>query len=577
MLVLISALAFGQDAPPVDAPPPAVEAIPEAAPAPTPAPPPAETAVPAPAPTVAQAPDAVEADAATGGLAQPGGQDIEYRDGQVQGANRLRVGGQVETQWHEFDNLDFRALDESSDQAILDSDDRGSLAFSGAALDLAYDVDPHTTVAVSTSFRGMWGNDQIGQVSAFNSWLYFNNLYVNAHTTKGGPSLTVGRQYYEIGGLAGTADYVLADVVDWVRADIPLAGVGTLILVPVNMVAISADDSGPDFANYIGQSDDPVFNLRGDRATRRHGAVLQADRLSSTVDLRGYVFYTDVGARGTGADISYDGELGNFADNDWILNAGVRGMARVLDGKLQPYAHFDFSTGRDRKELVAQDVDHYGFAWGGGLAYRGQTVEDDAKPNDKRGLDAQLTYFDCLGPAYAENGLQYSHGYTSMKARQVGGLIMNRYLGWHPTAYLGTDGVADSPNETDRKAGTRVLNAGVDVGLPGPVSVGLGWWMAQDTGVTYLSESALATLTPPYGYSRAEFAAELRHGQTLGQEIDATVAGHLTSVLDLLAVGGVLLPGAFYQTEIERVAGSALGATDPRMAWGVSGGTRVRF
>ncbi len=135
----------------------------------------------------------------------------------------------IETQWHEYDNLDFRALDESSDQAILDSDDRGRLAFTGAALDVRHQVDDHTEVAVSTSFRGLWGNDQIGTTTPFGGWIYFNNLYLRAFTADDGPSLTIGREYFEIGGLAGTPDYILADVLDYVRGDLPLPGFGRII------------------------------------------------------------------------------------------------------------------------------------------------------------------------------------------------------------------------------------------------------------------------------------------------------------------------------------------------------------
>jgi hypothetical protein len=504
---------------------------------------------------------------------QPGGQDLEYRTGQVREDDaRTRVGGLVETQWHEYDNLDFRPIDESSDQAILDSDDRGHLAFTGAAVDVVHEVDDHTEVAVSASLRGLWGNDQVGTTSPFGGWMYFNNLYLRAHTADDGPSLTIGRQYFEIGGLGGTPDYVLADVLDFVRADVPVGGFGRFVLIPANVVAASGDDAGPDFLSYVGQSSDPIFNLRGARVTFRTGAVIAADELPIPVDVTGYGFFTKVGARGTGADISYGGELGNFSDEDWVLNAGIRGQAEF--GIVRPYAHFDLSMGADRKELVASDADTTGYAWGAGIALRGQETDDDG---DRAGFDAQATYFDCLGPAYAENGLLYSHGYVGMKGRQVGGLIMNRYLGWHPTAYVGSDGISDSPHDSDRKSGTRVLNAGAELALSGPLSFGVGWWFAQDTGITYLAESAVDTIQPPYGYSRSEFAAEFRHGRTLGQEIDATVTASLTESLDLVAVGGVLLPGAFYELEIDRVAGNQLGAADPATSFGASGSARVRF
>ena len=49
--------------------------------------------------------------------------------------SRFQIKGSFESQWHEYDNLDHRELDESSDQAIIDSDDRDSFAFTGIALD----------------------------------------------------------------------------------------------------------------------------------------------------------------------------------------------------------------------------------------------------------------------------------------------------------------------------------------------------------------------------------------------------------------------------------------------------------
>jgi hypothetical protein len=512
---------------------------------------------------------------ATAAFAQTVDRDLEYRTAPLPEEGEeaaTQVSGLVETQWHEYDNLDFRKLDESSDQAILDSDDRGELAFTGAALDITHRIDDHTDVAVSTSFRGLWGGDQVGAVTPFGGWVYFNNLYARAHTGEDGPSLTIGRQYFEIGGLGGAPDYALADVLDYVRGDLPIAGFGRITWIPANIIAVSGDDQGPDFLSYVGQSSDPIFNMRGARATIRTGAVIAADDLAIPVDFTGYGFFTKIGARGTGADISYEGELGNFADRDWVANAGVRAAGEF--GIVRPFAHFDFSTGVDRKELVAQDADAYGFAWGAGVVLDGEEEDDDG---DTAGVDAELTYFDCLGAAYAENGLLYSHGWVSMKGRQAGGLIMNRYLGWHPSAYVGTDGISDTPHEPDRKAGTRLLHAGVDVALPGALGLGVGWWMAQDTGVTYLSDSALDTIQPPYGYSRSEFAAESRLGKTLGQEIDAEISAEVTASLDVLATAGILLPGAFYAIEIDRVAGDQLGSSDPANAMAASAGARVSF
>ena len=105
-------------------------------------------------------------------------QDIEYLDPEFEGEeeSKLHVNGMFETQWHEYNNLDFRLRDETSDQTILDSDDRNSFAFTGASLALAYDADPRTTIGVAVAHRGLWGNDQIGNINPFGGFLWFLSL-----------------------------------------------------------------------------------------------------------------------------------------------------------------------------------------------------------------------------------------------------------------------------------------------------------------------------------------------------------------------------------------------------------------
>src|SRR5690349_15903724 len=84
--------------------------------------------------------------------------DQEYRPGEVlETEDRLVVTGDFETEYFEYDNLDFRKLDESSDQAILDSDDRGAFAFTGASLELSYRVDDQVRFVFAAGHRGIWG------------------------------------------------------------------------------------------------------------------------------------------------------------------------------------------------------------------------------------------------------------------------------------------------------------------------------------------------------------------------------------------------------------------------------------
>jgi hypothetical protein len=299
--------------------------------------------------------------------------------------------------------------------------------------------------------------------------------------------------------------------------------------------------------------------------------VLRLDGIPGQLDALAYGFYSDIGGRGTGSDISYDGQLGNFVDNDWILNYGIRATAAF--GPIRPFAHFDGSSGIDRKELVAQDVDTNGFAYGGGIVLDAR----DRLQNDGIGLWGQLSYFDAFGPAYSENGLQYSHGYVGMKGQQAGGMLLNRFMGWHPTAYLGRNGVSSTPQNLERISGTRVIHADFGLELPVGLTVWAGWWLMADSGLTFLNVSDLDSITPPFGYSRSQFLAERRLGQTLANEFDLTLGWAFGEHVDFTATGAFVSPGAFYRTEIDRVAGTALGSATPVSPWAVSAAARVEF
>jgi hypothetical protein len=494
--------------------------------------------------------------------------DLEDRSSEIDEQDKkLVLKASFESEYHEFDNLDFRALDESSDQAILDSDDRGRFVYSGVSLELGYQIDPELRFVLGSSYRGLWGNDQIGGTSQFGGWLYFTGMYVEYAPTIGSikPTFRVGRQHFDLGGIPGR-EYILADIVDMVRIDIPVS-VGRLVLIPVNVVGLSGDNDDVTFVSYVGQNSDLTRGFRGDTVTTRYGGMLVLDELPLPIDFRMYGFYTDIGALGSGSDIVYGGDLGNFADNDWVANYGARISAKV--GPLTPWAHIDGSMGIDRKEVVAQDVNANGFAWGAGLQID--------SGGDDLGISGEVSYFESQGPVYADNGLQYSHGYVGMKGRHSGGLLANRFLGWHPTSYVGMFGVDTSPHDIDRKSGTRVLSASTEARLPRGTHIGLGYWWFGDTGLTSLNIDEVEFIEPPFGYSRAEFEAEERLGRELGHELNADAGIWLTPNLDVFVQGGVFLPGSFYGIEVARVAGTSLGSSDPAMLWDLSLGTRVTF
>jgi len=496
--------------------------------------------------------------------------DPEYRETDVDADRaKLTVRGGFETAYYEYGNIDFRVLDETGDQAILDSDDRGAFAFTGAQLELGAQVDDQVRFVLAAGHRGLWGDDQLGGTSPFGGFLYFSALHVDLHTAPdAGVRFRVGRQFYSLGGLGGQRDFVLADVLDMVRVDIPVGEIGTWTLIPLNVLSTASDYSQVNFVGLIGQQTPETFSFRGDVLTRRFGTTFDLAIPDLPLGAQAHLFFTSIHGRGTGSDISFQGALGNFSDNDGVTNLGVRAHGDL--GPLTAFGEFNGSLGIDRKEQTANDVDTNGLSFGGGLAL---DTEEDADV----GVHAVARYFESFGPAYGTNGLQYSHGYVGMKGQQVGGMLFNRFLGTHPTAYVGRNGVVDNPHDLSRKAGLRSVQLSGQVDLDVGLTAGAGVWLLQDAGLTFLDFTDLDNVQPPFGHSRSEFAAEERLGRPLGTELNADVGWGFGPHVDVWAQGGLILPGSFYELVIDRVAGSALGSTDPKMPLAAQVGTGVRF
>ena len=502
--------------------------------------------------------------------------DLEYRDTQVDQANeKLTVRGFFETHYYEYDNIDFRLLDESSDQAILDSDDRGAFGFSGAQLELGYQIDDQVRFVVNGTHRGLWGDDQIGETNRFGGFIYFPALYVDLYSSTNperAARFRVGRQFYTLGGMGpGVRDYVLADVLDMIRIDIPVSRSAYFTVLPINVYSTAANYDEVDFVSLIGQQNPETFYFRGDVLTRRFGAAftLDNDAADSIVGGQAHLFYSDLHGRGTGSDISYQGALGNFVDNDFLVNYGLRLNARL--GVARPFAEFNGSVGVDRKELVAQDVNTNGLSWGAGVRL------DTTREERRVGVLAQFRYFEAQGSAHTDDGLRLSHGYVGMKGQHIGGTLLNRFFGLHPTAYTGRNGVINNPQDQSRKAGVRSLELFANLQLDSGFHMLGGLWFLQDTGVSAVDFDNIELIEPPFGYSRSEFQATERLGEVLGTEIDAEVGWLFGKYVDTYVRGAVVVPGAFYGIEIDRVAGNALGSSEPRVPWAVNGGIRVSF
>jgi hypothetical protein len=490
-----------------------------------------------------------------------------------------------------YNNLDFRFREEFSDQRILDSDDRTTFAYLRVGAVLEHTISDELDVNFDLSHRALWGGDDIGTINAYGGIVYVRALHTDWAPNGGVANddqepgshvllVRVGRQRFSLGGNPGqdyvwdrSSDYVWDEIGDGIRVDVPLGDVGYVQLVPLSIVSQAGDTANTNWADMKARSE-TEYNFRGDNLTTRGGVVLVLDGLVEGLDLRPYFVYTDMSAKGSGADISYDGMLGNFADNDYTGNYGVRGI--YASGHIAASAEFAGSFGVDRKELIVTDANTSGFA--GGAAVVMNTSDPDA---GKGGLIVNLDGWYAQGAVYVDNGLLYSHGYVGLKGDQMGGIVSDTLMGWHPSAYSDDIGIEDDQHNRDRKSGSLVAHGGFAYALANGTEFGADAWYMGDTGLSQVDFADVDTLMPPYGYARSEFAAQERLGKPLGIELDVHTNVVVNEHLSFGAGGGILSPGAFYDIPVARVAGDGddtmLGpntlGTAP--AWAVGVGTEL--
>ena len=192
-------------------------------------------------------------------------------------------------------------------------------------LGVDYGIDEHVSFVLVpvTVASGVMTNLGAQMISGLDCC--FTSLYVDyTPWAEDGVRIRMGRQPMEIGGQAGVRDYVLADIVDMVRVDIPINGFGTLTATPVEVFSSFGDNDDATFYGTLLKARGTYMQLPWRHHGRRHGLILNMDQLNIPLDAKTIAFATDVGALGSGADISYDGHLGNFADNDWVGNYGLR-------------------------------------------------------------------------------------------------------------------------------------------------------------------------------------------------------------------------------------------------------------
>lgn len=494
--------------------------------------------------------------------------------------NNLKMDVELRNELHTFDNLDMLPTDDSSDQAIKDTDDRATFAWTAIKLGLMYQINQKAKFVLGIRKSGLWGNDQFGNASPNGDAFYFTDFYGDYDILNSKSlylNLKIGRQHFKIGG--AIYDHYLSDIIDAAVITLKFPSmpiIGIFHIVPFDLFLGGSRPKDVYIARYIGMSE-PIIGMNGDVNTIRYGLVYENPTLAKAflpgLTLRAFAYFADIGGVGHGADITYEGRLGNFADNDWSSLFGARATYETKMGNLGIMAYVDgaFSMGIDRTEAVIYDK----YIWGSAFTLGGKATMN----SDSFKASVKFVAFYAQGGLYASNGQQYSHGFVSMKGDKMGGIWGALYAGAYPSAYVSSHGISDRPNHIHRGSGTMYVHLGFDAEILQRFKPFIGFWYFQDTNYTAVKESKLDSgqIVPPFGYSIDEYYAELRFGKTLGMEFDLGMAYNLGKPGELFLNLGFFFPGEYYKREISKVAGDALGGPNVTNFWTIIVGHKITF
>ena len=485
------------------------------------------------------------------------------------------------SEFHSSDNIGFRELKiDSTDQERIETDDRHSFSYSSMSLGATYRVDDNVRFHGGASHSGLWGSDQLGGTNEFGGFFFVYDLHIDwdaLETDWVAINTKIGRQHFQIGGTH--RDYFFRDQIDGVTINVNFGDdLGQLRLLPLDLYASQGRPDSVSFTRWhTGRN--LTYNMDGDTNTFRTGGIYEnMDLLTEGLDLRAFGFLATLGGAGTGADRSHEGTMGNFSDNDYVYMLGGRMNYEVPVGDsatIGGYGEYAYSGGIDRKEINigVPDVEIDGQAFGGALL--GEYELGDVR------LDSIAQYYRADGAEHtSERGLRFNHGFVGMRGSYAGGLNVGRYAGWRPSAYVGREGIHHSEHDIRRNSGTEMLHAGLGVSLPQGLRMDMGAWYYRDTGSTNLSaeDRDMAGDELPSGYSRDELEAQERLGKDLGVELNASLTYQATNELSIYGMGGVFLPGEFYEVEISRNAGRSRGSADNlQNFWAVSAGASLAF
>lgn len=468
-------------------------------------------------------------------------------------------------EFHAYNNADLRKLNSTNDFQIRTTDDQQGLALTRAKFDTSF-MFPKQRVGLEMSFGfdGVWGSFQLQGNGNPGTRIARANIFWEFFSL-GGLSIdtVIGRQFYAVGGIQN--DYMLRDVLDAIVFNIhwkDMIDVKVLALdvySGANSYGSGENDRWNDEFQYFSRdSTNKLAGLNGDVSTYRTGFAVSGEPfmkklLKMRIDPRVYAYYARVRGGKGGSDYSENGRIGNFSDNDWSGLFGGRVAWHAHEQfpffrQLQIYADGALSTGSDLRRQGQPISDYATIGFGAGVTAMTKTFIGFLAPL------AELDFFFAQGPKYDKNGNMVSHGFIGMRGDRIGGTLMRRYWGMRPSGYVGYNGIDDTPFDSNRKAGSLMIHAGIGAELWRKWVVRADIWHLQDTASTAVNfdPSNLDLINNPY-VSRAELEAQQRFGKALGQEINLTVQYFPNSLLMFQLTAAMFVPGSFFSTPIEDI------------------------
>jgi hypothetical protein len=484
-------------------------------------------------------------------------------------------------------NSDLRKIDSTNQTSINFTDDRTQFVAGGVQFDNFFPVNPRLDFRFDIWRFGFWGQDQLAgrdtnndikTTSSGANTLNFGQLYIDWHfklepTRTDRFSLRVGRQDFRIGGRIHR-DFYQDDILDAVVLKWYNPRWGKLDLLLLDVFSNGPDTKDVNFIRFLSLSSPTVNNFNGKTTTLRHGIKYRysffgdSDLIGDHLEFTPFYYiahYSGTNQPFGGADRSFQGTSGNFIDNDFVIMRGAR-INYGFSKWFRTATTYAESYGIDRKVptllLENRDVDTNGKSYHIELEFSAF----------KRRVKFLPSYFISDGGRYYLDGTQYSHGFTSFKGDQVGGLLTDLYWGIHPSSYTSHQGTVDQPYNQDRKTGTQFKHIGLAFGVLENLFLKLDYWRLEDTNqFSFLgtrphgSPNFMLRGNRPmdpdiqtilfdqaakfYPDNSAVIMAARRFGTPMGEEYNVGMDWNLFRGFKVWATWGVLIPMRYYSTQ----------------------------